>query len=161
MNAGLAVSQVPMYPEAGALQDALQREAHLVGDLLHVVLRQRAGVVSDDIQVVDDSVYAAHRMARTLEEARRHRRALLELITGDPDTSLEMLESAMEGEVAPELVRARDELMGAARVLSREIAINRRILRDALSTGEARIRSLCGVPAGANGGGGLLVNRTA
>lgn len=133
MSEGLSISLLPQR-EDGALQSALEREAHVMGELIAVVLRQRTGVEQDDLGAVRDSVYAAHRLLLTLEQARRHRRSLLELHTGDPDTPLGMLESALGGELAPGLAHARDELLSAARTLSHEVAVNRQVVRGAASS---------------------------
>ena len=43
------------------------------------------------------------------------------------------------------LRQSRDELYRAARALSREVAMNRRILREALACGDAFARTLAGV----------------
>jgi alcohol dehydrogenase class IV len=46
--------------------------------------------------------------------------------------------------MTPELREARDELHDAARALSREVSINRRILREALAHGDTFARTLAG-----------------
>lgn len=171
MNAAAhALGPNPMQACAETLRDALEAESRLLNDLLAVLLRQRRGVATEDLQTVDDSVYAAHRVLRTLEEARRRRRTLLGVLAGTEDVPLERLEDALGNHADDPLLRARDALLDLARGLSREIAVNRRVLRHALSTGEAQMRTLCGVapsgPIAYDGsaavdqrGGGLLVNR--
>jgi hypothetical protein len=49
--------------------------------------------------------------------------------------------------MTPALRTARDELHNAARSLSREVALNRRILREALAAGDAYARTLAGADA--------------
>ncbi len=161
MSAALALDQHAGGPQTAGLREALLHEAALLRDLLAVVLRQRAGVTADDLQAVDDSVYAAHRVLRTLEEARRRRRTLLERLVGSEDIPLDDLDAVLGEETDAQLLAARDDLVDGARVLSREIAVNRKILRQALTKGEAHIRTLCGAPATSAGGAasGLLVNR--
>ena len=46
--------------------------------------------------------------------------------------------------MTPALRDARDELHNAARALSHEVALNRRILREALARGDAYARTLAG-----------------
>ncbi|MBX6365034.1 MAG: flagellar export chaperone FlgN [Gemmatimonadetes bacterium] len=140
-----ALAQAPAAADVLALQSALDTEMRLLGDLADVLGRQRRGVAADDIEAVDDSVFAAHRVLRTLEEARRRRRALLAILTGDEDTPLESLEDALGDDADAALLRARDALLETARSLSRQIELNRRVLRQALANGENRMRSLCGV----------------
>jgi len=161
VSAALALGQHGGGAQTAALREALVHEAGLLHDLLAVVLRQRAGVAADDLQAVDDSVYAAHRVLRTLEEARRRRRTLLARLAGSEDIPLEDLDAVLAEDGDAALLAARDQLVAGARGLSREIAVNRRILRQALSKGEEHIRTLCGAPpaSGGAGAGGLLVNR--
>jgi len=53
------------------LADALRREAKLLMDLREVLERQRRGVAEEDLALVDETVYSAQRIFRTLAEARR------------------------------------------------------------------------------------------
>jgi hypothetical protein len=71
--------RVPVTPTGAtvaALADALRSEARLLGDLVNIMHLQRASVARDDIDGVDDSVFATHRILVTLGEARRRRRSL-------------------------------------------------------------------------------------
>lgn len=154
-----------------ALAEALRDEARLLAELTTIVHNQRAGVAADDVQVVDDSVFGAHRVLRTIGEARRRRRALLDALVGSEDLALQDLDDALGILMTPEVRQARDELQAAATILSREIAINRRIIQDALRAGDEQMRTLCGAPKqqlsyGADAravddsrGSGLLLNR--
>jgi hypothetical protein len=54
------------------------------------------------------------------------------------------LDEALGGRMTPALRAARDDLHYAARALSREVALNRRILREALACGDAYARTLTG-----------------
>lgn len=141
----LALAQAPATADVLSLQGALDAEMRLLDDLADVLGRQRRGVAADDLEAVDDSVFAAHRVIRTLEEARRRRRALLAILTGDEDTPLEQLEDSLGDDAAADLLRSRDALLDTARSLSRQIELNRRVLRHALTSGENRMRTLCGV----------------
>lgn len=154
-----------------ALARALSDEARLLAELNTIVHNQRAGVAADDVQIVDDSVFGAHRVLRTIGEARRRRRSLLDALVGSEDLALHDLDDALGILMTPEIRQAREELQNAATILSREIAINRRIIQDALRAGDDQMRTLCGAPKqqvryGADARGvddasrsGLLLNR--
>jgi hypothetical protein len=70
---------------ASGLTDAFEVECRLLGELAGLLRRQREGVATDDVTVVDESVFAANRVLPTLEEARRRRRTLLQLVAGAQD----------------------------------------------------------------------------
>jgi len=161
-----------------ALLDSLKSERKLLEDLAATMRRQRAAVGSDDLQTVDDTVFATHRILATLGQARLRRRQLSRLLAGVDEFPMRELEEVVGPQMTDALRAARDELQTSALALSREVDVNRRILRDALTHGETHARALAGVredsPAGANvryatdglprpaaTGGGRLVNRTA
>ena len=128
-----------------SLTDALVTERRLIEELITVMRRQRSAVGDDDLQSVDDSVFATHRVLVTLSEARRRRRTLNQLIGQREDLGIHALEEALGPRMTPALRTARDELHNSARALSREVAINRRVLREALAAGDAYARTLAGV----------------
>jgi hypothetical protein len=128
-----------------SLTDALVTERRLIDELIAVMRRQRSAVGDDDLQSVDDSVFATHRVLVTLSEARRRRRTLNQLIGQREDLGIHSLEEALGARMTPALRSARDELHNAARLLSREVSINRRVLREALAAGDAYARTLAGV----------------
>jgi len=130
-----------------SLTDALATERRLLDELIAVMRRQRAAVSDDNLQLVDDSVFATHRVLVTLGEARRRRRTLNTLIGQREDLGIHALEEALGPRMTPALRAARDELHNAARSLSREVALNRRILREALACGDAYARALTGADA--------------
>jgi flagellar biosynthesis/type III secretory pathway chaperone len=133
---------------AAALEEAFKTERRLLLDLLGVLEHQRSGVAADDIAQVDESVFAAQRVLRTLAEARRRRRALLGVIVGDEGTSLGDLDEAMGGSMTLGLRTARDELLDAARSLARGLDRNRLILQGAISSGDRLLKALTGAPEG-------------
>ncbi|WP_148306091.1 flagellar export chaperone FlgN [Gemmatirosa kalamazoonensis] len=160
----------PMTPAArDALLDALRSERKLLDELVATLRRQRSAVGTDDLQAVDDSVFATHRILATLGQARVRRRQINRLIVGVEELPARDLETVL-GEGMDDVLRgARDELQASAAVLAREVDVNRRVLRDALSSGDAQARALAGIPAaapngvvGANVGGnaGALLDRT-
>ena len=71
-----------------ALHDALISERRLLDELIAQMRRQRAAVSSDDIQGVDDSTFATHRVLATLGQARQRRRQLNVLLGGSEDCTL-------------------------------------------------------------------------
>jgi hypothetical protein len=119
-----------------SLTDALATERRLLDELIALMRRQRTAVENDDLQSVDDSVFSTHRVLVTLSEARRRRRNLNTLIGQREDLAIDALDDALGSRMTEVLRRARDELQLAARALSCEVALNRRILREALATGE-------------------------
>jgi hypothetical protein len=128
-----------------SMTEALTTERRLIDELIGVMRRQRNAVGEDDLQAVDDSVFATHRVLVTLSEARRRRRNLNQLIGQPEDLGIHALDEALGPRMTIALRTARDELHNAARALSREVSINRRILREALAAGDAFARTLAGV----------------
>src|SRR6185436_1017166 len=127
-----------------SLTEALVSEKRLIDELIGVMRRQRSAVGQDDLQSVDDSVFATHRVLVTLNEARRQRRTLNTLIGQREDIGIHALDDALGPRMTPALRDARDELHTAAKALSSEVALNRRILREALASGDAYARTLAG-----------------
>ena len=159
-----------------ALLDSLKSERKLLEDLAATMRRQRAAVGGDDLQTVDDTVFATHRILATLGQARLRRRQLSRLLAGVDEFPMRELEEVVGPQMTDPLRGARDELHASAQALSREVDVNRRVLRDALANGDQLVHALGGAPAdlrtagyGAPGAasaaagpaGGYLVNRTA
>jgi len=154
-----------------ALTDALRSEHRLLRELLTVMRRQREAVATDDLITVEESVYSTHRVLHTLNEARTRRRTLNRLLGGSDDLPVRELESVLGGRMDDDLREARDVLESAARELSEEVEINRRVLRRAIASGDAFVRALYGgaepksgyapTPPEPDRRGGLLLNRTA
>ena len=157
-----------------ALHDALVSERRLLDDLIAQMRRQRAAVGGDDIQGVDDSTFATHRILATLGQARQRRRQLNVLLGGSEDLTLRDLEQSLGDQIDARLREARQRLQMAADLLAREVGMNRKLLREALASGDQYVRTLVGAPPtlptyDAEGPGaatstaprGMLVNRTA
>lgn len=142
-----AASPPPSPAVIDALTDALSAERKLIGELTDVMLRQRSAVGADDLQGVDDSVFATHRLLLTLGEARKRRRGINTLMGWSEDAGVKQLDELLGDAMSPRLRSERDDLQTAARHLSREIEINRRVLREALANNEAFVRVMCGAPA--------------
>ncbi len=157
-----------------ALHDALVSERRLLDDLIAQMRCQRAAVSGDDIQGVDDSTFATHRILATLGQARQRRRQLNLLLGGSEDLTLRDLEQTLGDQIDNRLQAARLRLQLAADLLAREVGMNRKLLREALSSGDQYVRTLVGAPSSVptydaegpaapttNAPRGLLVNRTA
>ena len=157
-----------------ALHDALFSERRLLDELIVQMRRQRAAVGTDDIDVVDESTFATHRILATLGQARQRRRQLNLLLVGSEDCALRDLETQLGDQVDNRLRDARVRLQQAADVLAREVGMNRKLLREALSSNDQYVRTLVGAPsttstyamegtapASASAPRGVLVNRTA
>ncbi len=137
------VSRTVMSP-IDSLVDAFATERRLLDELITVMRRQRSAVGDDDLQGIDDSVFATHRVLVTLGESRRRRRTLNTLIGHSEDLGIHALDDALGARMTPALRAARDELHNTARTLAREVSLNRRILREALACGDAFARALTG-----------------
>lgn len=165
---------VPTGALLDALHDALISERKLLDDLIAQMRRQRASVAADDIEGVDESTFATHRILATLGQARTRRRQLNILLGGSEDCTLRELEHMLGDQVDARLRDARLRLTQAADLLAREVGMNRKLLREALTSTDQHVRTLVGAPAQPttyategvvtpNSGAprGVLVNRTA
>jgi hypothetical protein len=106
---------------------------------------QRDAIARDDLDGLDDAVFATHRVLLTLGEARRRRRALNDMRGDDDDLSLNRLMASYDGDPPPMLHAAIASLSHSARTLHREVDVNRRVLRHAIDSGDQLLRSLCNV----------------
>ncbi len=153
------------------LTDALQSERRLIDELIAIMRQQREAVAADNLQGVDDSVFAVQRVLLTLGEARKRRRAINTRLGQQEDVALRDLLAAMGPYATDDLQASREALQGSARTLAREVSTNRQVLREALTTGEEMVRTLAGVGASRTGydssgageapRGPVLVNRRA
>jgi len=162
----------PSATAVDALTNAVTSELRLLEDLIGIMRRQRKAVSGDDLQGVDDSVFATHRVLVTLAEARRRRRSLNQLVGGNEDLPLRNIEELLGDRMTDELRFAREGLHAAALTLSQEVETNRHLLREALASGTEYVRAIYGTPEPAAGyapsaqraepePGGMLINRTA
>ena len=129
---------------ATALVDALRDEARMLDALAAIMRAQRDAVGTDDIDAVDQSVFATHRVLVNLNEARRRRRQLNNLLGESDDLSVPALEEFFGGEPPADVRAAADHLADAGRGLQREVEINRRVLRQAIERGDRYVRTLAG-----------------
>lgn len=163
MNNGTICATDPV--DAGTLAGALDMERGLLADLGGILRRQREGVATDDVDVVDASVFSANRVIHTLGEARRRRRAILGIIGGSADTPLEELEQVLGPEMTPAVIVARERLWTEAAGVAREIEVNRRVLRHVMQDRSRLVRAMYVPPTCSYdpdlelGGHGALLNR--
>ncbi len=140
--------RVGLQPTAllNALHDALVSERRLLDDLIGQMRRQREAVSRDDIQGVDDSTFATHRILATLGQARQRRRQLNVLLGGSEEMTLREVEDLLGDLVDDRFREARQRLQQAADVLTREVGMNRKLLREALTNTDQHVRTLVGAP---------------
>jgi len=115
-----------------SLSEALATERRLIDELLAVIRRQRTAVAEDDLRGIEDSMFATHRLLVTLSEAKCRRRTLNTLLGQSEDVGILALDRVLGARMTAELRAERDGLHQAARTLSREVAVNRELLRDAM-----------------------------
>lgn len=146
-DGGAPAGDRPAAPLLEALHDAMVSERKLLDDLVAQMRQQRAAVAADDIQAVDDATFGTHRILATLGQARQRRRQLNLLLGGSEDCTLTDLEARWGDRLDPRLRDARVRLRAVADQLSREVGINRRLLREAIRGTDQHLRTLVGAPA--------------
>jgi hypothetical protein len=134
------------------LVDTLRTERRLVDELTDTLVRQRAAISTDDVQALDDSVFALQRVLLTLGEARDRRRTLIERLGGDADMPPAQLGDTLGARCTPDVHEASMALDISARILSHEVGVNQRILRQGLDAGEEFLRRLATLLAPAPAG---------
>ena len=167
-----SVILTPVAHTAGsivALVESLRDEARMLDTMANVMRTQRDGVARDDIEAVDQSVFATHRLLVNLGEARKRRRQINQLLGETTDLSVAAICDFFGGNLPQEVSDAADQLAAAGRALQREVEVNRRVLRHAIESGDRYVRALAGAATGAGTAGtplrpdtgGSLVDRRA
>jgi hypothetical protein len=118
-------------PSAEMLADAMAAEKVLVDELVLIMRKQRAAVAGENLRALDESVFATHRVLATLAQARRRRHTLNTLLGEREDLPLAALDEVLGARMTESLRVVRDTLQESARVLSREVAVNRLVLKRA------------------------------
>lgn len=131
----------------GQLERALRDEHTVLEDLVATLDRQRRAVAKDDIDAVNDSVFAAHRLLSAYREARSRRRSAVSFVCGGGEGSVDDLPRALGIRMTDVERSASDDLRGAARRLVDAVDVNRRLLQAAMSSGDAFFRLLTGAGA--------------
>ena len=167
-----SVISTPIAHTAGsivALIESLNDEARMLDTMANIMRAQRDAVARDDIDAVDQSVFATHRLLVNLGEARRRRRQINVLLGETEDLSVASISDFFGGTMPAGVDEAATRLADAGRALQREVEINRRVLRHAIESGDRYVRALAGVgtPLGSSTVesrpdiGGALVDRRA
>lgn len=133
----------------GHLIRAMRDEHAVLEDLVMTLERQRLAVTRDDINAVNDSVFAAHRLLSAYREARTRRRSVVTVACGGGEGSLEDLDLAPGVLLSDDERLARTDLRLAARRLVSAVDQNRKLLQAAMSSGEAFFRILTGAAGAA------------
>lgn len=172
MMSGMTVEAPDMRTEEGLrtlLVSAMDEEVALLENLRDVFVVQREALGKGDPSALDDGIFAATRVMRTMEEARQRRRRLMTRLVGD-EVDLEELDLVLTGPVNRPVRSARDRVRVAAGRLRDEVTLLRAILRTALSDNRRYLEILLGdttrpvtgaVYGDGGGAGGALFDRTA
>jgi len=126
------------------LSDVLGTERRILEELMLVMQKQRAAVAADDLQALDDSVFATYRVLATLGEARRRRKSVNRMLGGAEDMNVNDLEEILGERATPDVIEARNALQNTAVSLSREVDINKQVLRTAMDNGNDYVQKLFG-----------------
>ncbi len=141
----LEVPEAPLpVAHLDSLLRALDTERRLIEDLTRVMTAQRSSIAADDLEAIDESVFSAQRVLRTIQEAREQRRTLFQLLGLNANTSLRELDEVLGAGLSSELRTSRDRLLDAAQSLSRELTSNRQVIDGALSVGDQLLRVFTG-----------------
>ena len=128
----------------GHLVRALRDEHAVLEDLVSTLERQRSAVARDDIDAVNDSVFAAHRLLGAYREARTRRRSVVIVACGGGEGSVDDLSHARGAPFSEAERTASEDLRSAARRLVAAVDQNRKLLQAAMSSGDAFFRLLTG-----------------
>ena len=142
----LANGTKPHHPGVGvdSLGPALEQEAKLLADLLQVLERHREAVAGEDLTTVDDTIFSAQRILRTLAEARLKRRTLLEILGIDPEIPIDELEEFLSPRATLELRETVQAFRSVALRLTGELEVNRQVLSSAFESTETLLEVLGG-----------------
>jgi hypothetical protein len=154
------------------LASALDEEGVLLDRLRKIFLAQREALAANDPAALDDGVFAATRVLRTLDEARRRRQGLTAGLVG-ADVDFDELDAFLTGHSGRPIRVALERLREGAAALREEVGLLRRILQVALSDNRRYLDALLGDDARAGGyeptrardaatdGGGAVLDRMA
>jgi hypothetical protein len=101
-----------------ALHDAIATERRLIDELISQMRGQRSALCVDDLQAINDSTFATHRILATLRLGRERQR-YLQLLLGDPGDD--------------RLSIARQQLRQTTNLLAHELSATRRFLRESVA----------------------------
>jgi hypothetical protein len=134
--------------DAGALRGfvdltlAVQQEGRLLEGLRHAVLQQRASVAGGNQSGVEASVRLASRALLTLQEARRHRAAVLQRLVGDPAQPLLEIETRFDTPLPEAFLVARSTMRRSATETAHEVWRTQELLLGTLRERDALLQEL-------------------
>lgn len=121
---------------------AVQQESRLLEALRRAVVQQREAVERGDTSGVESSVRLAGRALLTLQEARRHRSAVLRRLVGDPAQPLMDVEARFDSPLPEPFVAARVRMRLSAAETGEEVWRNQELLLRALRERDALLQEL-------------------
>lgn len=119
---------------------AILNEHQLLSELRRALAQQRSGVATGDPATLEAASQAVSRAILTLDEARRRREQMVQLVSNGRPVRLEHLES-VAGPV-PGLPAARQALRDEAEAAVRELGETQELLQAAIRAGDAYLQSL-------------------
>jgi hypothetical protein len=134
--------------DAGALRGftdltlAVQQEGRLLEGLRRAVLQQRDAVVAGDVPAVETSVRLASRALLTLQEARRHRAAVLQRLVGDPAQPLLDIDTKFETPLPEAFLAARSSMRRSATEAADDVWRTQELLLGTLRERDALLQEL-------------------
>jgi hypothetical protein len=121
---------------------AVQQEGRLVEALRDAVLQQRTAVALGDVRGVECSVRLAGRALLTLQEARRHRAAVLQRLVGDPAQPLQQIDGQFDSPLPEPFQQALGSMRRTATETAEEVRRNQELLLGALRKRDALLQEL-------------------
>ena len=124
------------------LERVLGRETDAVHELREALVRQRAGVAADSTPAVHGSCDDIARILVALDNTRRHRSALLEVLVREQPPTLDALARELGDTLPARIAEAGQRLRQEAEGAAREAAVNRTVLQRTVEAGEAFLQAL-------------------
>jgi hypothetical protein len=121
---------------------AVEQERRLLEALRRAVLQQREAVTLGDVPGLESSMRLAGRALLTLQEARRHRAAVLQRLLGDPGQPLSELDARFERPLPEAFMAARTSMRRSATEVAEEVWRNQKLLLGALRERDALLQEL-------------------
>ena len=145
------------------LVSALEQEVGLLDGLRMVFVAQREALAAGDPRALDDGVFAATRIMRTMDEARRQRRHLTSTLLGS-DLDFDELDAELSDARNRPVRQALGQVRDAAARLRAEVRVLRQILQVSLSDNRRHLEVLLGEQSasslhGAGPDAGAVLNR--
>ena len=125
------------------LVSALEQEVGLLDGLRAVFVAQREALSAGDPRALDDGVFAATRIMRTMAEARRRRRHLTSTLLGS-DLDFDELDAVLSDARNRPVRNALNQVREAAGLLRSEVRVLRQILQVSLSDNRRHLEILLG-----------------